>query len=255
MALMDEFKKEREEIKSRPFKERMAYYWGYYKWHAIAIAAGVFFLGSLIHHYVTMKEIVLYVALPNITLVDDAEQKIHDVFLMKEGLNTKEEDITLDDAIYVSLDEPTQETMAGTQKVAALIYSKGLDMILTRSDYFTNYAYQEVFMNPEEYLSAEEFAAFREAGRIYYIDLATLASFEADMADGTHDESVPIPDPTDPDAMKEPRAAGIIVDEIPLLDTYAICADEGPYMIGIPTNSQHVTLSAAFLDFLLKTKP
>ena len=40
MAVMDEFKEERERMKSQPFKVRFAYFWDYHKFHVLIAAFG-----------------------------------------------------------------------------------------------------------------------------------------------------------------------------------------------------------------------
>ena len=48
MALMDEFKEERESIKNKSFKEKLDYFWCYYKWWIITPIIIVFIAGNLI---------------------------------------------------------------------------------------------------------------------------------------------------------------------------------------------------------------
>ena len=48
MAVMDEFKEERERMKAQPFKVRFAYFWDYHKFHVLIAAFVLFFVIDLI---------------------------------------------------------------------------------------------------------------------------------------------------------------------------------------------------------------
>ena len=65
MPLMDEFKEEREEMKSRCFKDRWNYFWDYYKWHVVAGIIIVCVAITIIHGVLTRKETAFYVAMMN----------------------------------------------------------------------------------------------------------------------------------------------------------------------------------------------
>ena len=61
MAVMDEFKSERESVKNEPFKKKAAYFWTYYKWFVIIPLIIIIGITSYIYHIVTDTDTVLNV--------------------------------------------------------------------------------------------------------------------------------------------------------------------------------------------------
>ena len=56
MAVMDEFKEEREALKNGTPKQKLAYFWYYYKWHVIISIVVIAMVGSFIYQYVNRKD-------------------------------------------------------------------------------------------------------------------------------------------------------------------------------------------------------
>lgn len=52
MAVMDEFKEEREALKRGTPKQKLAYFWYYYKWHVIISVIIIGMLVSFIYQFV-----------------------------------------------------------------------------------------------------------------------------------------------------------------------------------------------------------
>ncbi len=251
MALMDEFKEERQEIKSRPFKEQFAYYFGYYKWHAFAIVVALIAVGSMIYHFVTLKTTVFCAAFVNATLLDGTEQILTEPFAELTGTDLKKEAFQFDDTVYLSMDDQSEETMVGVQKMAALIYSGDLDVLLAKNSYFAAYAYQEVLVDPADYLDPETYEELVSTGQIYCIDLAYLrASKEA--SDRGEEVAVEMPDPLDPSGMQEPVAAGLALKDCKTLDGAVVFREEGPLYIGVLATSKRQDMAKQFVDFLLR---
>ena len=73
MAVMDEFKEEREALKHGTPKQKFTYFLDYYKWYVIiavlVIAAGTY----TIYEIVTKKDTAFYVCLLNTLELDAAE--------------------------------------------------------------------------------------------------------------------------------------------------------------------------------------
>ena len=65
MPVMDEFKKEREAMKNGTPKQKLAYFWDYYKWHVIISVIVLVTAVSFIYQAVTRKSVALYALLLN----------------------------------------------------------------------------------------------------------------------------------------------------------------------------------------------
>ena len=65
MAVMDEFREEREAMKNGTRKQKLEYFWCYYKWHVICTVAAIAIISSFIYEGVTRKDIALYATFLN----------------------------------------------------------------------------------------------------------------------------------------------------------------------------------------------
>ena len=70
MAVMDEFKEEREALKNGTPKQKLAYFWYYYKWHVIISVIIIGMLVSFIYQYVNRKDIAFNAVLLNASSLD-----------------------------------------------------------------------------------------------------------------------------------------------------------------------------------------
>lgn len=70
MAVMDEFKEEREALKRGTPKQKLAYFWYYYKWHVIISVIIIGMLVSFIYQFVNRKDTAFNAVLLNASLLD-----------------------------------------------------------------------------------------------------------------------------------------------------------------------------------------
>ena len=71
MAVMDEFKEEREQIKKRPLKERLEYFWFYYKWYVLGGILAVFVVTTLIRDIAGSRKDALYAVVVNAYITEN----------------------------------------------------------------------------------------------------------------------------------------------------------------------------------------
>ena len=70
MAVMDEFKEEREALKNGTPKQKLAYFWYYYKWHVIISVIVIGMIVSFIYQYTNRKDTAFNAVLLNASLLD-----------------------------------------------------------------------------------------------------------------------------------------------------------------------------------------
>ena len=80
MAVMDEFREEREAVKHGPLKKRIAWFLDYNKWKILAMALAAVCVGTFIYQQVTKKETALYVAMVNFSADPAAEEEVQGKF-------------------------------------------------------------------------------------------------------------------------------------------------------------------------------
>ena len=89
MAVMDEFKEEREALKRGTPKQKLAYFWYYYKWHVIISVIIIGMLVSFIYQFVNRKDTAFNAVLLNASLLDQMSSEQPDFltdFAEKEGI-------------------------------------------------------------------------------------------------------------------------------------------------------------------------
>ena len=64
-SVHDEVKEQQQKLKGKPFKEKWAYFWEYYKIQTIVVIAVLAFAGNLIYTFATRKDTVMEAAFVN----------------------------------------------------------------------------------------------------------------------------------------------------------------------------------------------
>ncbi len=256
MPVMSEFQEERESMKQRPLKDRLAYFWDYYKWYVIGGALALIFAVSLIRTVFFGKDTALYVAWINFAGFGTGDEEVYTpllAYLEEQGLDTKEYDIVMDSTISMSNTEMTEDTITGSQKLAAYISAKQLDSMVAGYNMFLTHAYQDLYLPLSEYMSEEEIAELEEQGLLFYIDRAALVAMTT-TEEVTYDDAFlsSLPDPTDPDSMEEPVAVGVRVDSSSVFtDSYYLRDDDDTIYAGALINSTHADTVDTFIHWLL----
>ena len=93
MAVMDEFKEEREALKNGTPKQKLAYFWYYYKWHVIIALVVIIMIVSFVKQLTDRKDPAFYAVMLNASLLDQMTSEQPDFvtdFAEKEGKYTSE---------------------------------------------------------------------------------------------------------------------------------------------------------------------
>lgn len=141
MAVMDEFKEEREALKNGTPKQKFSYFWYYYKWHVIISVIIIGMLVSFIYQYVNRKDTVFNAVLLNASLLDQISSEQPDFiadFAEKEGIDLNTGDITFDTSIRIVEDSMDETSVTSTQKLMVYVAANELDSMITDFDSFQN---------------------------------------------------------------------------------------------------------------------
>ena len=143
MAVMDEFKEEREALKRGTPKQKLAYFWYYYKWHVIISVIIIGMLVSFIYQFVNRKDTAFNAVLLNASLLDQMSSEQPDFltdFAEKEGIDLNTSDITFDTSIRIVEDSMDEVSVTSTQKLMVYVAANELDSMITDFDSFQKYA-------------------------------------------------------------------------------------------------------------------
>lgn len=243
MPLMDEFREEREEVKNRSFKERMKYFWDYYKWHVIGSVIAVFAVISLILTFVTRKDTAYYSAFINMAENWSCEDYKKE-FAALAGINLKKHAMYFDSDLHMDLANMDQTTFTAVQKIMVYISAKELDSMLADGPAMNRYAYNDVFMDLRDFLTEEEMAKYEPY--FYYMDRALVDQQSEEL---NTDVDYPA-DPTDPSAMTDPVPVGIYLHDCKKLSEAYFYGNNQCFAVLI--NSSHTELNHVFLNFIME---
>lgn len=256
MAVMDEFKEERAALKNRPFKERLSYFWEYYKWYVIGIVCVVLFVGSFVHQIVTKKDTALYAVMLNASTLNplDADDPYALEYAEYADIDLNEYDIFFDTSFHISESGMDQNSYTSLQKLSVYTAAADLDVMITDTDSFRRYAYSYTLHDLRNFLSPEKIAELEPY--FYYVDQKVVDEIET--ANSKLDDTyVPVyADPTKPEEMETPIPVGIYLDgNAKLRENYYFRGEEGAaehVVMGIFCNTKRSENVLKFLDFVFE---
>lgn len=248
MAQMDEFKEEREAIKTKPFKDKMEYIFDYYKWHIIGIIAIVCFTTNYIYTQVTAKEEVLHGLILNAvqytseSYVDLTTLSNH--FLKELSLDNNEYEIVFNTSVTYIPNSNLQNlynNADGLSIIMSQIAGETVDFISADVDTMVILAYKDCFMDLSKILSEEDYEKYKPY--FLYIDKAVLNDSETTFTE--------YPDCREPNTMEEPIPVLIDMSDSEIfLNIYGNPANTS-IALGLPANLPHQKTLIEFIKFAI----
>lgn len=252
MAVMDEFKEQREALKNGTFKEKASYFWYYYKWHVIVTIIAIIAISSIIHQAVTHKDEAFFAVMLNATELEGAEA-YNQSFLDYAGIDTDAYDAYFDTSIRITDDTGMldETTITSSEKLMVYTAAAQIDVMVTDSASMQKYANSSTFYDLRDILSPEQLEKYTPY--FYYVDRKTVEELEK-AQDNMDDSYVAVfTDPTKPEDMEEPVPVAIFVDSSQALhDNYYFRGDD--LVLGVYCNTKHLDASLSYIDFLLSSQ-
>lgn len=250
-------------------KEKLAYFWDYYKVHTIAAVIVIVFVISFINAYRSSKPTAFYAVLINANTYGDnaaAASFWNEDFMDYAGIDTEAYQANIDTSISISADGGDQYEVASRQKMAAMMHAGDIHAIVADTETFEGYARLDYFYDLTAAFTAEELAPY--ADLLYYTE---GAAFDADTGDTLEEmEAVQeavynsVIDHSDPSAMEKPVAVGIRIPQagnrLAGSGYYDYIAERGytfqgypsEIVIGIPVSIENPEITLQFLDYLFE---
>lgn len=269
-SVMEEIREvQKKAFATMSFKEKLAYFWDYYKIHTIVAIVVIVFVISFINSYRSNKPFAFYAVLLNAAATEenhDTSVIWADEFQSYAGIDPEAYQVYFDTTITLTDGGGSQYEMANRQKMAAMMQIGDIHAIVADTETFESYASLENFYVLTDIFSEEELAPY--ADLLYYTDAAafdeetgdTLEELEAAQAK----VYAKVIDHSDPSAMEKPIAVGIRIPKTgnKLADAgYYTYLDENNYtfqgypsevVIGIPLSVENPKLALQFLEYLLQ---
>lgn len=252
MPLKDEYREKRESIKDKPFKEKLDYFWYYYKLHTciglFVLIVGIF----LIVDVAKAKDYVYTCTFVNANPVNE-ETGFMDAFAATTDVDLSKHNVYLDDSVHFSTESYDQTSMAMMQKFASMIYVGEIDNLIMEKNLFATYAENQAFLDLRTVLTEEEINKYKD--HFFYVDFDNLGNEEPDYeAIYQGNQAVLNEDSKDrrgAEGMTNPVPVGIFLDDElrDRLDTCGFYPEDEEIVFGFLTET-HIDLSHQFLKWL-----
>ncbi len=245
MAVMDEFKEERERIKTQPFKVRFAHYWYYYKWHVIISAVALFFIGDYAYQVITAKDTVLQVGLIDCYSNSENTEEYTGQVEALLGINTKKERVFLDNNYLLTL----ESDLTSTEILYVRLSAQELDVMIAAEDTFDNYTLNDIFVDLRDVLSPEQLAYYEDS--FYYIDYADIENEDLYNVNNALAPLVDLTDHRSPEGMEKPIPVGIYVTgNAEFQDNYSFAGNSQEVVFGLAYYAEYPDYALQFLDYM-----
>ncbi len=244
MKMSEYTKNEWKKMKDKPRKERLSYFWDYYKWPTIIAVLVVVAITYTVAVQLTKKEAVLSGILINSSVPLEDPAFLQD-FCNEAGIDTKKEQIVLATGLSMTADNPTVGIMT-YQRIHAGIAAKETDFLIATTDAFRQCSYDSshMLLDLREFLSPEQLEGLK--GKLYYID----GSLFEKIYNGGED-TVVYPSPFAPEEMADPVPVGIDIRKCTeFLDSYY--DTEEPIYFAVVINAPHLDTTLQFFEFMLE---
>lgn len=246
MAVMDEFREEREALRHGTWKEKLSYFIYYYKWHTVLAALAVIFVTSTVVQKVSQKETVLYACLLNALEAADSADYIQR-FADYADIDTGDCDVVFDATMTID-DTPSEETIANMQRLMVYIAAAELDVMISDAHTIETYANSEYFYDLREFLAPEQLS--RIEPHFYYVDRKSISENKAAVEDLDMSYVPDYPDPRNPESMEDPIPVGIFLEGGGLNDLYYFQGED--VVLGIFANTTNPETVTQFIDFIIQ---
>lgn len=164
MAVMDEFKKEREAIKTAPLNKKIEYIWNYY-WVQILIVLGLILTVAGVFFVVTnKKEPVLTGIYVNCHKEDYVNGELIEDFVAEQEIDLKKQEVYFVTNLSYRLDDGMTSDSTNKQTTQALsIYheSKTIDFVAAQKEIMEELALKNYFADLADVLTEEQYAELK----------------------------------------------------------------------------------------------
>lgn len=248
MAVMDEFKEEREKIKQAPLKEKLDYYWYYYKFHLIGTIITVFFLSSMIYGFITRLPVAL-----NVTMVNTFENEIETQLFKEEfantlGLSLDEYDYDFDSNTILDHQNQDMNYLASQQKLIGLISARAIDVFVADTFTYLSMIGTGMYIDLRNVFTQEELEKY--SNYLFYVDSYLLEN-PNETANMKDEELANSTNPRKPEDMIKPTPIGIYIPQESIyINSYKFIHDE--MVMGVVANSEKIQQAKAFIEFVMQ---
>ncbi|MCM1161178.1 MAG: hypothetical protein NC412_08135 [Roseburia sp.] len=169
--MLKEEKEQWAKLKDRPPKEKLNYFWYYYKFYVIGAMVGIICLIIFIRGYrESTKEPSIYVALINSGYMTTAETSLMDDYVASRNIDTNASPARFDISISMTQGTVDDASVANSQKLMALFQTHAMDVIISDAWVLEEYAPLSAFANLETLLPEDLYEKVQD--KLYFYTLS-----------------------------------------------------------------------------------
>jgi|GEM_PF-88837 len=249
-----ETKNQKEKMKDKPFKEKLGWFFEYYKFHVLGVVVGIIALYSIVHAVITSKDYSFSSMIINSSNIDS--EITSELFSEYASLDQEKYNCYIDaNEVEKSANSMITDTSVST-RFAAMISSKDLDVIIYDSKEFYEKSLSDFYMDLSTVLSEDDLERFKD--NLYYVDRAEMVRAETDETIYNEIQSIPtdynslkeeLKKHQDPSSMEDPVLVGIVIEDSPFV-VKTDCYFEKIPVFAIAINTQRLDAALSFLHFI-----
>ena len=216
----------------------------YYKWPILLGLIALIALGSVLHRQLTKKEPVLCLALANVAVGEDLENKLTDGFLRFLGADAKKQEVYLYRDLYLSDNADTlnhEYAYASRMKLMGAVSAGKLDLVLMNRE-----AYD--YLSRGGYLLELSPALFTEYTALYAQVRPILSSNEVVLSDNSIEYQLGEAETLEVET--ETVRNALDVSSLPL---FARAGFPDAVYLGVIANSERLSDCIAYISFISKS--
>lgn len=243
MKISEYIRSEKEKIRGKPWKERLAYFWEYSKWYVLIGLVAAVLLAQTVVTEINKKEVVLKGILIDGTGALE-EPDVLKAFYSENGLDPEKQEVYLNTGLALNGVIPSVVTNS-YQQIHASIGAEDTDFLMGYEYAIQRFAYDT--SNPladlRDILSAEALTELE--AYLYYVDAGVIEKIR-----NAPQEEFPLPDPKKPEEMERPVPVAVDISACGEFTSVYYTPDQAVYM-AVVTNAPHRELTARFMEHLL----
>ena len=250
MAHKDILEENRKEyFKKASFKQKMVYFWEYYKIHTFIFFFLFISFAYLINHFLTAKTSAINGTFLNIDKIEGSAstQSLEEAFIERQDIDSSKYEVRFNDGYALTGD--TSLDYETDQALWVQMNAGEIDFIVSPHEYVVNYGYQDYFYDLRTILSEDQLDKYESY--FLYVDGKVIKEMNEQALLPDAETKIEVPTATSPDEMEEPIPVFINLSSCEKIaqlykskyESLAFC---------IPASAKHLDMALVFLDYVME---
>lgn len=246
MAVMDEFKEERANLKNKSLGKKIGYFWMYYKWYVIVGIIAVAAIAGTVYSIATQKADALF----GVTLNGYPTMYQEDFvtgFMEYANIDAEEYAVNINSSLRMS-SAMDSDSMSAAEFITVYTFAGDMDFMTADPWAFTHYTYNNIFADLSTLLDEQTLQDLD--GKLLYMDAAVMRKIEEIQQTGESADDVALPNPFKPEEMQEPVPIGIDISSCSsFMDAYYY--EDSTAYLGIVANAGSKETAVEFVKYII----